>query len=52
MNSPGSAQNSMIMKTPPNKILRVIGKNLAKKCLEMLAVIAEEKDDYKKSYEE
>ena len=28
-----------------NKILRVIKKNLVKKCLEMLAVIAELKDD-------
>ena len=32
-----------------NKILRVI---LVKKCIEMLAEIAEKKDDYKKSYEQ
>merc|ERR1711937_669884 len=31
-----------------NKILRVIKKNLVKKCLEMFAEIAEKKDDYKK----
>ena len=30
-----------------NKILRVIRKNLVKKGLEMFAVIAEKKDDYK-----
>merc|ERR550534_1930965 len=30
-----------------NKILRVIKKNLVKKCLEMFAEIAEKKDDYK-----
>merc|ERR1712242_73196 len=35
-----------------NKILRVIKKNLAKKCLEMFAEIAEKKDDYKKFYEQ
>ena len=35
-----------------NKILRGIKKNLAKKCLEMLAEIAELKDDYMESYEE
>eukprot|EP00435_Cladocopium_sp_Y103_P045387 s2761_g13.t1 len=34
-----------------NKILRVIKKNLVKKCLEMFAEIAEKKDDYKKFYE-
>ena len=34
-----------------NKILRVIKKNLVKKCLEMFAEIAENKDDYKKFYE-
>ena len=34
-----------------NKILRVITKNLVKKCLEMFAEIAEKKDDYKKFYE-
>merc|ERR1712032_1315011 len=33
-----------------NKILRVIKKNLVKKCLEMFAEIAEKKDDYKKFY--
>merc|ERR1712184_232616 len=35
-----------------NKILRVIKKNLVKKCLEMFAEIAEKKDDYKKLYEQ
>merc|ERR1712118_275620 len=35
-----------------NKILRVIKKNLVKKCLEMFAEIAEMKDDYKKFYEQ
>merc|ERR1712206_11534 len=35
-----------------NKILRVIKKNLVKKCLEMFAEIAEKKDDYKKFYEQ
>merc|ERR1712139_764983 len=35
-----------------NKILRVIKKNLMKKCLEMFAEIAEKKDDYKKFYEQ
>merc|ERR1711985_79091 len=35
-----------------NKILRVIKKNLVKKCLEMFAEIAEKKDDYKKVYEQ
>merc|ERR1712057_23226 len=35
-----------------NKILRVIKKNLVKKCLEMFAEIAEKKDDYKKIYEQ
>merc|ERR1719301_520900 len=34
-----------------NKILRVIKKNLVKKCLEMFTEIAEKKDDYKKFYE-
>jgi len=34
-----------------NKILRVIKKNLVKKCLEMFAEIAEKNDDYKKFYE-
>jgi len=35
-----------------NKILRVIKKNLVKKCLEMFAEIAEKGDDYKKFYEQ
>merc|ERR1712139_682099 len=35
-----------------NKILRVIKKNLIKKCLEMFSEIAEKKDDYKKFYEQ
>ena len=35
-----------------NKILRIIKKNLVKKCLEMFAEIAEKKDDYKKFYEQ
>merc|ERR1711874_77932 len=35
-----------------NKILRVIKRNLVKKCLEMFAEIAEKKDDYKKCYEQ
>merc|ERR1719265_421652 len=35
-----------------NKILRVIKKNLVKKCLEMFAKIAEKKVDYKKFYEQ
>merc|ERR1739848_718995 len=35
-----------------NKILRVIKKNLVKKCLEMFAEISEKKDDYKKVYEQ
>merc|ERR1712051_641777 len=35
-----------------NKILRVIKKNLVKKCLGMFAEIAEKKDDYKKFYEQ
>merc|ERR1712137_962124 len=35
-----------------NKILRVIKKNLVKKCLEMFSEIAEKKVDYKKFYEQ
>merc|ERR1712178_641423 len=35
-----------------NKILRVIKKNLVKKCLEMFSEIAENADDYKKFYEQ
>ena len=35
-----------------DKILRVIKKNLAKKCLEMLAEIAELRDDHAESYEQ
>merc|ERR1719424_1718726 len=35
-----------------NKILRVIKKNLVKKCLEMFTEIAENADDYKKFYEQ
>ena len=35
-----------------NKILRVIKKNLVKKCLEMFSELAEDKDKYKKFYEQ
>jgi hypothetical protein len=34
-----------------NKILKVIKKNLVKKCLELFAEVAENKDDYTKFWE-
>merc|ERR1712045_488906 len=35
-----------------NKILRIMKKNIVKKCLEMFAEIAENQEDYKKFYEQ
>jgi molecular chaperone HtpG len=35
-----------------NKVLKVIKKNLVKRCLEMFAEIAENKEDYTKFYEQ
>ena len=35
-----------------NKLLRVIKKALIKKCSEMFAELAEQRDDYKKFYEQ
>lgn len=35
-----------------SKILKVIRKNLVKKCLELFAELAEDKDNYKKYYEQ
>ena len=35
-----------------SKILKVIRKNIVKKCMELFAELADEKDDYKKFYEQ
>ena len=35
-----------------NKILKVIRKNLVKKCVELFEEMAENKDEYKKCYEQ
>ena len=47
-----SSSESLSGTLQQNKILRVTKKNLVKKCLEMLAEIAELKDDYLESYEQ